>query len=518
MNRVTAAACLAAIAFLGGLVFTQETSPDKRAKERPAPAAVQAKPAVHKAQKKPFKIELSVDGILGAEETAPISYRPHPTVQPPPSQGPLTIRAIVAHGTPVKKGDVLVAFDSRKLDEVLADLEAEKKVLAANLKLAEEELPLFQKSVPVELDVAATARKRADEALKYFLEVGRPEAEKRANFSVRSARFFLESEQEELRQLQKMYKANDLTEDTEKIILRRQEHYVEMAQFFYQWALIQHDYTMKYTLPHQHKDLMENQVKQTMLLEKARATLEPTTRQKQEALAKMHFDRDKNAKRLEKLHADRAALTIHAPLDGIVYHGKFHKGHWSVADALENKLAPQGTVSPDEVFLTVVKPRPLVVHLTVAEKDVHWLKPGMAGRAKLPYRPDRKLPAQVTRVAVLPAAPAKFDVDVALELGPEDINLMPGMACSVNFVPYAKAEAIAVPSAAVHEEDNYYVVYVYSGPGKHLKRTVTVGPNDGAHTEILSGLRVGEEILVQRPQAAGAGQGAAGAAEKGEAR
>jgi len=35
MNRVTAAACLAATAFLGGLVFTQETSPDKRAKAGP---------------------------------------------------------------------------------------------------------------------------------------------------------------------------------------------------------------------------------------------------------------------------------------------------------------------------------------------------------------------------------------------------------------------------------------------------------------------------------------------------
>jgi len=520
MTRVTVASCLAVMALLGGLVFTQEATTDKRSKDqRPATPSSKAKPAIHKVEKKPFKIELAVEGILGAEETAEIRYRSRPTIQPPPSQGPVIIRTIVRHGAKVKKGDLLVTFDGRKIDEALADLETESKMLATNLKLAEEELPLFQKSAPVELAIAETAKLRADESLKYFLEVGRPEAEKRANFSVKSAKFYLETELEELRQLQKMYKANDLTEDTEKIILRRQEHYIEMAQFFYQYALIQQEYTMKFSLPHQLKDLTENQVKQTLQLEKARVTLAPMARQKEQSLAKMRFDQDKVAKRLEKLNSDRAALTIYSPMEGVVYHGKFHKGRWTAGESLENKLVPDGSVQPDEVFLTVVKPRPMAVHLSVAEKDVHWLKPGLQGKAKVPYRPDRKLPVRVTRRAPLPASPAKFNVQVALELAPYDADLMPGMACTVKFVPYAKQEAIAIPVACLHEEDDGYVVYVVSGPGKHQKRTVTVGPSDATHTEILTGLREGEDILVERPhaQAPDTSKSPTPAKEKGEA-
>jgi multidrug efflux pump subunit AcrA (membrane-fusion protein) len=297
-----------------------------------------------------------------------------------------------------------------------------------------------------------------------------------------------------------MYKANDLTEDTEKIFLRRQEFYVEMAQFYYQYAQIQHAYTMKYTLPYEHKELLETQTKTTMQLDKLRATQEPGARQKQLALQKMRYDVDKNARRLEKLQADRGALTIQAPLEGIVYHGKFSRGQWSASGSLEAKLVDGGMVMPEEVFMTVVNPRPEVVHLTIAEKDVHWLKPGMAGKAKVPFRPDRKLTARVTRVAPLPVTPGKFEVQVALDLAAEDAGLMPGMACTVQWVPYARSAAIAIPTSCIHEEDDRSVVYVVGGAGKHHKREVKLGAVSGDQTEILAGLHEGEEVLLERPQ------------------
>jgi multidrug efflux pump subunit AcrA (membrane-fusion protein) len=499
MTCFKAVAGLALVAVLGGMVFTQEGSKKSSKKKLAAPPAAESLPATHKVEKKPFKIELTVKGILEAEETAAISYRPHLMVQPPPSQGPLTIRQIVPHGAKVKMGDLLVTFDSTKLDEVIQDLEKDKSVLETNIKLAEEELPLFQQSVPVELAAAETAKKRADEELKYFLEVGRPEAVKDADFMVKSAKFYVEFAEEELRQLQKMYKANDLTEDTEKIILRRQEHWLEMSKFFYNSALIERDYLLKYTLPNRDRTLKENQLKQDLQLQKARKTLEPTVVQKQAALVKMRYDHDKNTTRVEKLVKDRAAMTIHSPIEGVVYHGKFHKGQWSMSDALESKLVPQGSVTPDEVFLTVVKTRPVVVHLSIEEKDVHLLKPGLAGRAKMLVNPDRKLAARVTKLSHVPASPGKYEAQVVLDVDPNEAKLMPGMACTVKFVPYARQDALVVPATSVHEENDLNVVYVVGKSGKQETRTVTPGRSDGEQTEILSGLREGDEVLVERP-------------------
>jgi multidrug efflux pump subunit AcrA (membrane-fusion protein) len=74
-----------------------------------------------------------------------------------------------------------------------------------------------------------------------------------------------------------------------------------------------------------------------------------------------------------------------------------------------------------------------------------------------------------------------------------------------------------VPSRAVHEEDDRYVVYVTQKGGKPLAREVRPGRTDGDNTEILSGLREGEEILLERPGAKGSkkGQGSGPESEEG---
>jgi multidrug efflux pump subunit AcrA (membrane-fusion protein) len=169
------------------------------------------------------------------------------------------------------------------------------------------------------------------------------------------------------------------------------------------------------------------------------------------------------------------------------------------------------------VFLTVVNPRPVVVRLTIEEKDVHLLKPGANGTARVLFNPDRKLPARVTKLATVPAAPGKYDAVVTLDLGPGDDSLMPGMACSVKFVPYSKKDVLVVPASAVHEEGDKYVVHLARKNGKPQTREVRPGRTEGENTEILSGLQEGEEILLERPgqKASKSGKGSAADDDEG---
>ncbi len=162
MTCAKAVACLLCLVLLGGFVFTQTPAGDRGAGVHIKP------PATLKMEKKPFRITLAIKGILAPAETAPISYRPHVLVPPPPSQGPVTIRTIAAHGAEVLQGDVLAEFDTTKIDEVIADLARDMQTQEAALKLAEEEQPLLEKSVPVELAAASTAKDRADEDFEVF--------------------------------------------------------------------------------------------------------------------------------------------------------------------------------------------------------------------------------------------------------------------------------------------------------------------------------------------------------------
>jgi HlyD family secretion protein len=336
------------------------------------------------------------------------------------------------------------------------------------------------------------AKKRADEDLSHFLEIARLQAEKSAQFAVQRAAFSLEYAREELRQLEKMYKSKDLTEDTEKIILKRQQNNVEAAEHFLKSDEVNRDLTLKVTLPRKDKDLREQAVQKELALEKARATLGPSLAQKRQALAKMHNDRDKLLDRLQKLERDRANMVLTAPMDGIVYYGRLYRGQWTGADIMAGRLVPRKIAPADDTLMTVVQARPLMLRVAIEEKDLSFVKPGLQGNAQIASQPGRKLKVRVAKVSSFPSSPGKFEALVNLD--PDD-SLMPGLACSVNFIPYAKKDALVVAASAVFELDAKYYVTVMAGDGKREIRAVTPGQTFNDCTEILAGLREGEEVL-----------------------
>src|SRR5262245_25553425 len=191
------------VAALVGVVLSQ-ARPQAPDVKKPAASEPEAKKGGrYKIEAKPFQVELTAKGILEPDAAAEIAFRAQST---PPS-GPLVIAKIVPHGSAVKQGDLLVAFQTDKLDQQLRDLAIDLKGLEASLKLSEADLPLAEKSAPEELAAARRDKKQADEDLKYFLETDRAEQTKQAEFMLKQAKFSYEFAKEELRQLEKMYKA-----------------------------------------------------------------------------------------------------------------------------------------------------------------------------------------------------------------------------------------------------------------------------------------------------------------------
>jgi multidrug resistance efflux pump len=448
----------------------------------------------HKVDKGPLKIDVTLKGVFEAEDIAEIVLRPEAWTT-------LSVLKAVPHGAPVHQGDVLVTLDFEKIDQAIRDLEAERAIAEAALKQAVEELPILEKSTPQELAAAERADKIAGEDLKHFLEIDRPETVKQVEFAVKTNKNFLEYVREELRQLEKMYRANDIREETEEIILKRQRDQVEAQAFRLKSSEILRDHMLQVELPRREQGLKEAVQKQALVLEKAKATLPLTLLQKQLALEKMKSDQEKSLEKLQKLRKDRAAMALKAPSDGIVYYGRCVRGQWTPAATLASKLQRGGALQADEVFITIVKPRPLFVRAVVDEKDMANLQVGTAAKVVPVAFPDSKLPAKLTQLSTIPLAPGAFEARLTLDQGKEPAGLMPGMDCSVKLVPYAKADALTVPSTAVFadelDEDKHYV-YVPGKDGKHEKRAVTVGKTSGNKTEILKGLKAGDEIVLEK--------------------
>jgi hypothetical protein len=505
VNGIRLLGCLALVGLLlcgTGLTPGQGEKPGA-AKTAPADSdkPASAKPATHKVTRKPFKIEVSCKGSFEAGAMTEVSLDPEEWH--PQGGGALSVLKAVEHGTPVRKGDVLASLVLTQIDRTIRDLEADRALTEVSIQQTEKELAALEKVTPLDLAAAERAKLLADEDLSRFLDGDRAQEEKMVNYQVKSMSQFLEYAKEELKQLEKMYRRKDLTEETEEIILKRQRNMVEMVAHYLAMAEYYRDQTLKVELPRKEHRLKESAEKLGLDREKARATLPLNLQQKQLSLKKLRYEQEKTAARLARLQKDRENMTVKSPADGIAYHGRCVRGKWDPA-AMSSKLVAGGQLMPHEVLITVVQARPLFVRAVVEEKDLPHVRPGVSARVVSVVDPDHKLTARIDKVSTVPITPGHFEAWLTLDLSREAASLMPGMACTVKLVPYAKNDALVVPARAVFTDeldDDHHHVFLAGKDGKHERRAVVLGKKNADHIEIRNGLQEGDEILKEDPTA-----------------
>jgi HlyD family secretion protein len=453
-------------------------------------------PATHTVKKGPLKVTFDLDGVFEAQTAHEILVKPE-------EWNALTVETSVAHGARVRKGDVLVSLDPEKLDQAIADLRADLKLSEISLQLSEDQLKTLDKTTPLDLEQNARAARVAEEDRKYFMDVGRPFTLKMIEFSLKMANQSLEYEQEELRQLEKMYKADDITEETEQIVLKRARDTVERAKFMVEYVKLNCDHALKFTLPRTEESVKEAAQRRSLDQEKSKLELPLILQRQRLELEKLRVQRERTNDRLKKLLADRELMTIRSPADGIVYYGKCTRGRFGDSTGMAESLRRYGSIMPNQVIMTVVQSRPMVIRASAAEEHLHWLRPGIKGLATPTGYPDLKLATTLDDTSDIPVGPGSFDTRFSVTLGDKTKWLMPNMTCKVKLTPYLKKDALIVPPKVVLTDDlddQKRFVWVLPKDGKPQRRDVTVGEKTEKDIEILKGLSDGEKVLLEPPK------------------
>ena len=339
----------------------------------------------------------------------------------------------IEHGTEVKRGDVLVEFDARSIDESIADLETELAVGELSLAESKHKLELLKKTVPMRLENVERTERVATEDLKRFLTVKRDSQKRSLARRVTNAENWLAYQREELDQLEKMYEADDLTEETEEIILLRTRHDVESAEYSLERARESTEESLKISLPRQEEGLEQAVRKASLAWEEARLTLPAELEEAQHAYDARQIKHERTIARLDRLKSDRELMTIEAPISGTVYYGKPNHGKWSDPSSLANILRPGGSVKPNQTILSVVKLAPVEISAWIEEKHLPTLVEGTSGTVKPTAYPETEFAATVSSVAKVPSG-SKFSATLALGEVPAGVELVPGMTCEVKFL------------------------------------------------------------------------------------
>jgi len=440
-----------------------------------------------------LKVEAPLDGVFEAAGMFPVSIVPE-------VWGDLEVLRAVPAGTLVAKGDPIVWLDTEDIDRQIAETEAGQELAELQLAQAEKELAFLERSTDRDLEWTRRTARIAQEDYDKWVDLTEGYRDQYLPLDEKGIHLRHEAAVEELRQLKEMYEADELIEDTERMILKRNEYYAERAEIDYEVQKKSHVYTIEQDIPRERQQHARSLEDSKIALERTEIMLPLQLVIKREQVAKACRDYERAMEKFAQLKADRELMVVNAPADGVVYYGECVRGQWTTGGAMEVKLKEGGRIGSREVFMTIVQPEEMIVRAGIAEDNLHEITPGRPVTVRPTGYPDEKITGRVAEVLVAPSLAAKYSITVALNA--TDSLALPGMTCKVNVLVVDNPAALTVPASAVHserDEPDEKFVYMYVPDGEPEKRPVEVGRTKDDRVEVVHGLDTGDVILAGEP-------------------
>jgi len=464
-------------------------APDaEKAKKKPKPGATT------KVEKREFDLLIKATGTLASTKKEAKTVRVELE-----KWTELKIVEVVPHGSEVKKGDTLIKFDTEGLEKSIADAERALPGKATTLEVAKAELGKLTATEERDLDQAKQTREQAEADYAYYLETGRPLSEKTYRYNLKRAKEYLENSEEELRQLLLMYEADDLTEETEEIIIQRQRDQVASSKFTVERAQIAHDRAFSTTIERAATAEKTKSAMAELDFKVVSVTIPSLRKTKKLEVETAEHALTEAEKALEEKKADLEILqSVKAPADGVVIYGAIEGGKFTTASRMKDKLVKNGKLASGEVSMTIIPPAPTTVHFSLKEADLTHLPADAAGLAKLKGTTGVFTPIKLTSLASTPGLAGGYPAEAKI-VGDLPEEIRSGRTADLVFQPIFHEAALTLPVKAVHERFRNgkveQVVYLKSGATK----TIQVGARNAEHVIIEAGLKEGAEVLLAKP-------------------
>jgi HlyD family secretion protein len=474
--------CVLLVALLAmfGTVIGQEAP-------KPATTAPSTAPTTAPTQAvKKGRLALKIDATGTFLPASPVEIR----IRPDAFKGELAIVSAAANGASVKKGETILQIDSTDLARELEAARNELVAAKANHAKAQGDVALGEKGDALALKMAETAAKKGETDLKWWDDLTGPQMVQQAELSVKQSAAYVEDQQDELDQLKKMYKTEDLTNATADIVLKRTIRNLDLTKVSLK---MQQDVARKvkeYDQPQSRKPLEFAAEQAAQALEQLKVTQAQAKITRGTALKSAQLALAAAEKKTADLEKDLALLTVTAPSDGIVLYAQLAEGAIQPVDP--KTLRPKEKLAPGATVMVLFTPGALRVGFELPESKLAWVKPGMKAKVTPVAWPE--LTYEGTCAALPPVGKtsgAEQTFPLAIELSNVDARIVPGMKATVKIDAGQGDEFPLAPIAAVSGGK----VRVKGKDGKEQEREVVTGRSDGQQVEIRQGLQEGEEIL-----------------------
>ncbi len=321
-------------------------------------------------------------GVLVPVEYAAIS------IWPEAWSGELVVLEVLPHGTTVRAGDVIARLDTRALEEQIVEAELEVRSAEVRHQGQIERNTIDDEAAAAAWGQALGRLERARRALDGWKTRELEFSRRGDDLQALGEQYWVEDQQDELAQLLKMYADDELVDATEEIVLKRSRRDLESTQIRNQLSRDRRRFHDELTEPLQSEEREEDVRIQEQALDRLKRSQAIEQRARVDAALRSAIELEKKRERLGRLARDLELLSLRAPREGVLLHGR-------LADlrpgGSPQRLERGSRLSTRTDIFLVADPAAMAVALELPETGRSRLETGARVSLRPFALPDREL-------------------------------------------------------------------------------------------------------------------------------
>lgn len=289
-----------------------------------------------------------------------------------------------------------------------------------------------------------------------------------------------------------------------RLELEKDELELQRAEIKLASAETARDLYKRYEFPKEAEKLFSDYVEALRGLERARRSADAKMAQAEAKLNAAEAQYELQTRKKAELEDQITKCVMRATQTGLVVYGDGGNDYWRNDDRIEEGAF----VRERQAIITIPDTSVMTVELKVHESQVKSVRIGQRAVVRLDAYPDRPLEGEVTKIAVLPDSQNRWmNPDLKVYNTTVRINgshdwLKPGMTAEAEVFIKTLENVVYMPIQAVNPVDDGHVCYVQTATGSEMRKIV-VGEFNDTFIEIVSGVNVGDRVLLRAPEAGG---------------
>ncbi len=407
----------------------------------------------------------------------------------------IKIIEILPEGTVVKKGDVVVRFDSSNLEKEINEFEQNVANSRSAVQTAKEELIVQEKD-------NETAIRAANQALEF----AKIDQEKYLNGDFKVSKSDLEGAISEMKAL---VDRNERTVENTRIrvekgfvgfeTLRVVQQELRSAKLRYQRDQQKLEMLLKYDHKKSTLELQSKVDEAEFKLRTEKALAESRMAQKKQQVEGKENELRILEERLERQKKNLEKATVKAPADGTL---AYSRGRWR-----DDEIREGGNVYEGQTLMYLPNMRKMQVEVGIHESLVSKVKPKQPAAIRIDSYAGVPFIGSVKSVAPLAesnwrSSSKNYKTIITIDEIPENVELKPGMTAQVELLIgyYPDVMVVPVQAVATHNDNKY--VFAKNESGIFERTEIETNRSNISFIEVSSGIEEGTEVALDAFQRA----------------